>query len=240
MVALVHLMPILAFHRPLTDQAEKPANARVCAGLLAPGLMMVLLFLLAFPTAVLDMYYMRLDRLHGKSCQVFINVLPQQAATTQSLGQTYAQLIPAANALDQLGVLDYSLLKTRRLSDFKLYQRPDGQPCGFIEYCKPSGTNFLIAGWAVSPTHKTAADCVLFTYEGPGVEPTIFGLMDQRLVRRDLVLKLGGKSYLLAGWRKTGSLHDLPKGQLKVKAWAFDVNSRQVALLVNDVDIDNK
>lgn len=238
LVALVHLLPLLALHRPW--KTARPTTARIAVTLTALGAVVILLHALAFPSAVVNMSVFRLSLLHAKSCLKFIDVVPPQPAVKACLYHTPDKLKSMADALEKRRVLDYSLLPSARLADFKVNSPSPGQNAGMIENCQVAGTNVLLAGWAFAAGKKAPADCVVFTYEGAGVEPIIFALMDQRIVRADLVQKNRNPSYLLAGWEKTIRLPDLPKGVLVIKAWAYDVTDDSLTPLENTAQLDNK
>jgi hypothetical protein len=237
MLALAHLVPLPAFHRPPKNDFEKPNASQPGVMLSALGGVVILLHVLAFPANVLNLSVFRLDLLLGKASLQFLDALPPQPAATTFLFPNYARLKKNADALNQLGVRNDDLIKTARLVDFKLIPQSD---CGSIESTQAVGDSIYLSGWALSASRKAAADCVLFTYESPGVEPVIFALMDSRFGRADLVAKFHDRAYVAAGWQKTIHRQGLPKGALTLKAWAYDVQSRQVTPLQNEFPLDNK
>jgi hypothetical protein len=203
------------------------------------GAMVIGLHALAFPAAVVNMTVFSLDLRHAKACLKFLDALPPQPATRTTLCPSYPKVKAMADALDRAGVWDYSLHQTRRLADFKQSPPPAGQ-AGGVENCQVIGTNLFLAGWARSAARPAAADCVLFTSESEGVEPQIFGLMDRRFVRADLVEKFHDQAYLLAGWQKTCPLANLPRGALTIKAWSYDVETSCLMPLANEAHLDNR
>lgn len=174
--------------------------------------------------------YFQLD----KACLQFLDVLPPQPAFTGYLVPGYAKFKQNADALNKLNVRNDDFVKTTRLADFKLNPQPD---CGSIESAQKLGNKIYLSGWALSADHKTAADCVLFTYEGPGIEPTILGLMD--FDRADLTERFHSRKYFAAGWEKTIDERDLPRGKLELKAFVYDVQTRQVTPLDKTIIISN-
>ena len=237
MVALAHLVTLLAFHSPAKNDFGKPGGSQPGFALVALGATVILLHALAFPANVLNLSVLRLDLLLGKASLQFLDALPPQPAATSFLFPNYATLKKNADALNQLGVRKDDLIKTTRLADFKLNPQPD---CGAIGSTQTVGDYIYLSGWALSANRKTAADCVLFTYESPDIKPVIFALMDSRFGRADLVAKFHDRAYVAAGWQKAIRPQDLPKGALTLKAWAYDVQTRQVTPLQNEFHLDNK
>jgi hypothetical protein len=231
------LLPLLAFHRPVTNDFAPPKNARWNLALAALAAATILLHARAFPANVFNLSMFRLDLLLGKANLQFLDVLPPQPAAISFLFPDYARLKKNADALNQLGVRNDDLVKTTRLADFKTNPSAGS---GSIETIHALDGGVYLSGWAISARRKTAADCVLFTYEGAGAEPQIFALMDNRFARPDLVAKFHDRIYFTAGWEKNIRTQDLPKGALTLKAWAYDVQTRQVAPLQNEVNFDNK
>jgi hypothetical protein len=240
-VAVIHLLPLGMLHAAPPKNNFTRRNKIFYPALAALGIGIVMLYALALPSDIFDMDVNRLGRLQAKSCLDFVDVVPEQPAMTTLLYHTYPRLKDTADALDRLGVLNYSLLKTNRVSAFALDQTSGDQSCGRIEYSQSLSENQLaIGGWAVSAARQTPADCVLFSYEGAGIAPTIFGLMDQRTLRPDLVAKSNQKKLFASGWQKICRLAELPKGALTLKGWTYDTSNRKIKMLEGSVPIDNK
>jgi hypothetical protein len=237
MLALAHLLPLLAFHRPVKNDFAPPKSSRWNFALAALAAATILLHALAFPANISNFSVKRLSLLFGQANLQFLDVLAPQPSVTQSLYPDYSKLKKTADTLNQLGVREDDLLKTTRLADFK--SNPTAGS-GSIETIRTVDGGVYLSGWAVSARRRAAADCVVFTFEGAGAEPQIFALMDDRFLRSDLVAKFDDRIYFMAGWEKTLRTQDLPKGALTLKAWAYDVQTRQVAPLQNEVNFDNK
>ncbi len=231
-VSLVYLLPLF-----FLSSANK-TTWKMRAPLALLGVTVIGLHALAWPAAVLNLSVFSLNLRHAQVCLKFLDVLPPQPATLANLCPGYDKLKRMADALDQVGVLNYPLHRTRQLADFKqLSPAGDG---GAIETSQVLGTNLFLTGWARSATQPAPAGCVVFTCESAGTRPQIFALMDSRLVRADLAEKFHSQSFLLAGWQKSCPLADLPKGALTVKAWSYDTDTDAVAPLGNEVYLDNR
>ena len=235
MIALVHLVPLLALHRQ-PDRTEK----KTAVGLAMLGAIMAGFFLLVLPVQVSIMNYSRLSRLQAKSCLDFVRILPEQPAMTRTLFPHYLHLRPTAAALDQLGVFDRPLLTTNRLARLQAAGSAN-HVCGRIElFHQQSGSQFDVEGWATSPFHPGPADCVLLTCETSQTEPAVFTLMDQRSFRPDLVTQFHDPVFLLAGWQILCDFTNLPRGNVKIRAWAYDVKRRSVTPLESAINLQLK
>lgn len=234
MIALVHLIPVLVFSHSAENVPATPRLPEPSYLLTGLATTVILLHALAFPSNVLDMATIRLYFRLDKASLQFLDVLPPQPAFTGYLFPGYATFKKNADALNKLNVRNDDFVKTTRLADFKVNPQPD---CGSIESAQKIGNRIHLSGWAMSADHKTAADCVLFTYEGPGIEPTILGLMD--FDRADLTEKFHSRKYFGAGWEKTIDEQDLPLGKLELRAFVYDVQTRQVTSLDKTIMISN-
>jgi hypothetical protein len=240
-VSLLHLIPLAAFNETAQKNNSTDKESQFYLALPVFGICVILLYAIALPSAVFDMYLIRLERLEARSCLDFIDVIPEQPAMTDCLFPNYQKLKRTADSLNQFGVPDFSLLKTNRIAEFKSNLPPDNPPFGSIESFHQTGdAQFELTGWAVSASRKNPADCVLFTCESAGIEPVIFSLMDRRTLRPDLAAKFKDQNYFASGWRKTFTAASLPKGSLQVKAWAYDTRLRKVTPLAGVIQIDNK
>ncbi len=231
-VALVYLVPLVAFY----SAPSVSGKMRMMVAALAVAV--IGLHALALPAALVNMEVFSLNLRHAKACLKFLDVLPPQPATRAYLCPSFAKVKTMADALDRAHVWNYSLLPTRRLADLKTAPQPV-VPLGDIENCRVLGTNFFLSGWALASARRAPADCVVFTCEGAGNEPQIFALMDERLVRTDLVEKFHDKKYFLAGWQKICPFADLPKGALTVRAWSYDAATDRLTPLANVVKLAN-
>jgi len=235
-VALVYLVPLLAFH-PSSPDAPPRTKVRVTVALL--GAVVVGLHALTLSPATVNLTVFSSDLRLAKCSLEFLDVLPPQPATTAFLCFDDQRVKRMADALNRTGVRADALHQSRRLADFPQNPPPAASP-GTIEICQVAGTNLFLAGWALAPARHEPADGVVFTCEADGVAPEIFALIDLRLVRTDLVKKNHDPVFLLAGWQKTCPLADLPKGKLLVKAWSYDLATGRLTPLANEVHLLNR
>ena len=233
-IALAYLLPVLSFKPGVMPVAGKPGRSRDSLILPALGVLVMALHLIAFPANVRSMTILHLELRQAKTCLQFLDVLPLQPAMTQCLFPVYSTVKNIADQLERLGVRQDALIQSVRLADFKINSQPG---CGAIEQQRWDGDSLVISGWAIAGNHRTAADCVVWTGEGPGREPVVFALMDNRFGRRDLVAKFGDPVFLPSGWRTTIRWQDLPPGARVLKAWAYDTETRQLTPLQGEIQI---
>jgi hypothetical protein len=233
-IALAYLLPVLALKPGGVPAVGGSGHSRASLILPALGALVVVLHLVAFPANVRSMTVLHLDLIQDKTCLQFLDVLPPQRAMNQCLFPVYTTVKKIADQLEQLGIRQDSLIQSARLGDFRINPQPG---CGAIEQQRWDGDSLLTSGWAMAGNHRTAADCVVWTGEGPGREPVIFALMDSRFGRRDLVAKFGDPIFLLSGWRTTLRRQDFPPGVQVLKAWAYDTETRQLIPLQGEIQI---
>jgi hypothetical protein len=231
-VSLVWLVPLV-----ICFPMQKP-SWKNCAPFAFIVAAVISLHALAWPAAVANLKFFSLNLRQAQACLKFLDVLPPQPATLANLCPSYGKVKTMADALDRGDVLNYRLLQTTQLADFKKLS-----PCdktGAIEMSQISGTNLFLTGWAFAAEKKRPADCVVFTCETTNNAARIFALMDSRLVRADLAEKFHDQNYLLAGWQKNCPLAELPKGAVTVRAWRFDAETGLLAPLANEVRVGNR
>ncbi len=231
MVAVACLLTIIVC-RPVTEgENQSPRGSCTLAGL---GGLLVALHLLAFPANVRSMTVFHLDLLQARTCLQFLDVLPPQPAVTTSLFPDYPWVKGMADQLEQHAIRQDALIQSSSLVDFKINPQTN---CGSVEQYQWHESQLSISGWALASNHAMAADSVVFTYEGPGLAPVVFALMDGRMGRRDLAAQVGNPALLMSGWRKTIYRQDLPPGAQMIKAWAYDTSSRALTPLAGDIPI---
>ena len=81
---------------------------------------------------------------------------------------------------------------------------------------------YVAAGWARLPDRGEPADSVVLTYENAHTEATVFAVADTRTRRKDIAKVTKKSAYYMSGWKKSFEASRLPKGLVKIKAWAFD------------------
>lgn len=166
----------------------------------------------------------RVERLQGKSCLIFINIIQDECLTEKVYPNTY-HLQSIANSIDNLGLLNPGLMKTSIIKDIQGDNILSSQTRGaFDTLTKVSKDLYIASGWAILPERKEPSDSVILTYEN-NHGPRLFAVVDRRSERNDVARALKDSSYSNSGWQKTFSSTGFPEGAVKISAWAFDANT---------------
>ncbi|MFB2834730.1 hypothetical protein [Floridanema evergladense] len=171
------------------------------------------------------MYTIKLDRLQAKACYIFLNIAPEEKCITEKVYPSFSGLQKRAKLIDYLGIIDAKLLNNDKIQDIQATNRVTNEEWGygwFDQVKKVDKNNYSAGGWAVLPEKKEPADAVILTYEKTPGEDIIFAVFDNRVERPDVVKAMKTTNYLISGWQKTFAANRLPKGVVKIKAWAFD------------------
>ena len=168
---------------------------------------------------------LRRERLAGKASLLFINILPKNEGLKEYLYISIENKKDTVNVINKLGFLKSGLLNSNMIKDIKGAIKL-GLNYGYFDSLEEINNNTYIAsGWAVLPEREEPADAVILAYENSEYESTIFTLAYKKTQRPDLLNIYNNSSYLHSGWKKTFSLSELPRGIIKITAWAFDSNS---------------
>jgi hypothetical protein len=98
----------------------------------------------------------------------------------------------------------------------------DKEMAGYIEELVPRGAVYDIQGWAILPASLRAADAVFLAYGSPGGE-TLFQIAEKQS-RADVSRCFHKPELVLAGWRARSNRTEVPEGEKRITAWAFDSN----------------
>jgi hypothetical protein len=179
--------------------------------------------------------------LQSKACLLMVNVVPKNSCLV-----TKRELEPfknTANILDQMGYLQPGLVNTREIADIAENLQPNLMYGAFDQLEKIDAQNYRVTGWAILPHRQETADGIILTYEGVAEndegEGMIFQLINQRIPRQEIAEKFGETAYNRAGWQHSFDRSQLPPGQWKINAWAFDTDTGKAYLLDNSYVINN-
>jgi hypothetical protein len=187
------------------------------------------------------MRVVRADRFLAKSCLAFFHVLPEQPASAAVLYPHYERLKPMVASLEKQGLLQPPPFTNYPAYLFTHSPLPRDEGLGQLESCGPTGIDeILLMGWALAHSRTREANAVLLTYEQAGGEPRLFGLVAQRVSRPDLASRYGKDPYFYSGWQKICRLSELPKGQMVIRAWSYDVERQRALPLEGTAPLENK
>ncbi|XWK90414.1 MAG: hypothetical protein U7127_10300 [Phormidium sp.] len=171
------------------------------------------------------MYTTRLDRLQAKACYIFLNVTPEEKCIKEKVYPDFEGLKKRAKLVDFLEIIDAKFIDSKRIQDINGIDKATNQAWGygwFEQLNKVEKNNYSAGGWAILPEKKEPADAVILTYEKSQGEDIIFAVFDNRVERPDVAKAVKTRAYLMSGWHKTFPASRLPKGLVKINAWAFD------------------
>lgn len=183
----------------------------------------------------------KIERLQGKACLMFINVLTEKDCIEKKVYSNIEVVNNLANKVDSIGLLNPSLLTSNKIKGIQGRVLPNSEPYGWFDaLTKVSENEYLASGWAVLPFRKVNADAVILTYENPKKKEKAFALSDTIVPRKDVVKFSKNRGYLMSGWQKKFSASRLPKGNVKINAWAFDTNTGKAFKLNQTQIIENQ
>jgi len=194
----------------------------------------MVLILLLYQPSMFALSYRQMDAwqtrlLQAKASILMINQLPD-TRLTKTLYPNVQFLIEKANALDRLGLLRPSLIKS---NDLKLL--PDDPPGNFgnIRAIEKTPGGYLASG--TCEFAQPSPDAIILAYQIGDNDPIAFALTHP----------MKPPASILRGPAKTGSWQvgftpaQLPSSQLTITAWGLDATTGRAFLLSGDSRIDN-
>lgn len=227
-LALVNLIAIVYDDAKTKDFLVKKSKRIAQAGILILLTGILYLFTIAAEFSISRMYLTKLDRLQAKACYIFLNVTPKEKCITEKVYPHLKGLKMRATLVDSKGLIDAKLLNIKNIQDIQGTNRAfieEWRYGWFDRVNKVDKNNYFASGWAVLPEKKEPADAVILTYEKSPGEDIIFAVFDSRSQRLDVVEAMKTTTYSMSGWQKTFSASRLPKGLVKINAWAFDTET---------------
>ena len=160
----------------------------------------------------------------GKGAVVFSQVIDSSALIRQKVFPPAAEsVVQNAAALDDLKLLRPPLARSNRLSALPHEEADGKQAAGMCETIVAEGESYHASGWAVLKGKRRSADCVLVSYEAPGMEPILFAISDSLVLRWDIARWGWPNDYLWSGWTATFPRAAIPPNA-KFTFWAVDVD----------------
>lgn len=125
------------------------------------------------------------------------------------------------------------------IKDVKLTPNSKGVTAGFFNGASGStppkqdvskSKPFVVGGWAILPTQGKVADRVIIT---AGDNNTVVAVVPTNIERPDVVQVMKNPAYKNSGWVATINPASLPTGQVVLKAWAYNSESKDAIQLNN-------
>ncbi len=125
------------------------------------------------------------SRLLGKAALLFSNVMDTGEIHDRCLMANAPEAREYANLLDRIGFLHPRMLSSAEIGKLKWTDK-EGE-AGFLDLVSRSGQSCVAVGWAVLPTTRTPAHCVVLSYLDPNRGPIAFQVADGVYNRSDVV-----------------------------------------------------
>ncbi|MDQ3755642.1 MAG: hypothetical protein M3371_13035 [Acidobacteriota bacterium] len=254
LVALLYLMWIALDDWRSRDTADGAATRRSRATAVAAGLLAAVLLgahALSAWRGLAATSRLSLAIRQGKSCLLFIDVLPQVGCLTIKMYPNPAHLREQAEKLNALGYLRPRLLRDRNIVPAQAAGRTAEQNGmehsgtlhgAFERFESPDGKSFVASGWARAPGRGGAADAIVLTADAGDGQRTAFALVGTG--------RIGGSDadmwYYMdfkvrpteLRWRRHLAADELPAGAALIEAWAFDAETGQAYKLAGAHKLD--
>jgi hypothetical protein len=203
----------------------------------------IVLHLLAFAPAVQSMQIAMRDRLYLKACLTYIRF--SDSTCKLKLFPDIPTLEKRADAINAMGFLDPKLAENPVVTQAKA---PKGSPKNengwFDKFSQTAPSQYMGGGWATLPDQKKAADAVLLTYKSfsAGSEDSnwrVFAVAPIQIRRDDVATFFNQPSYQISGWETSFSTQALPKGEIRLRAWAYNTETGEAFKLRTTHQIQN-
>ncbi|MFB2935033.1 hypothetical protein ACE1B6_07115 [Aerosakkonemataceae cyanobacterium BLCC-F154] len=187
------------------------------------------------------MYWTKLERLHAKTCMVFVNVVVDEKCLTEKVYPKLQAAVKLAKLVDDKNLIDAKFVYSKKVQDIQGTSAvsTDSLGYGWFDNVNQVKNLYVAGGWARLVERGQPADAVLLTYEKAKGEDIIFAISDTRVERPDVVKATKNQVYLMTGWQKAFSASKLPKGLVTIKAWAFNTEKGTAFPLEGSQQIKN-
>ena len=177
-------------------------------------------------TYINAMDLMHRDRLYSKVCLTYADFVEDRCITQSlaSIPSVFRRNLKATRALGILKKEDFAqnaqIINAQKTAS-------SSYNYGWIDAVKPmSGDNLVASGWATLENPGRTADAVLLSYQDDKGEPRIFTVAPVRFDRPDVSNVKQNSAYTRSGWAVQFSRKSLPSRKVEIKAWAYDVKTK--------------
>jgi hypothetical protein len=174
-------------------------------------------------------------RLHAKACLLFINAVDERAAIEATIYPSFPVIKSSIERLNKMHFLKPALVESSEILALMGKEgRHSPEENGFFDsVAKISEIEISTSGWAIFPKRKQPADAVVLAYETSKNAPKAFAIAGVMGSSPDVAKALNNPAYQKVRWTKTFPVSKLPKGPIKLSAWAFDTETKQMYRLAN-------
>jgi hypothetical protein len=237
-VSLIYLIAITADHIIQSEFIRPVSSAHSIIKIFVFVLLALFLVLhtLTYRSSVEIMKVEHRDRLHAKACLLFVNVVDESSVIKKVVYPWPPLIVPMVNRLNEIHFLKPALIKSPDILESEKEAQYSLKASGFLDsdsIKQISKTEISISGWAIFPDRKQPADAVVLAYETSKSPPKAFAIAGVTGNSPDVAKALNNSAYQKVRWTKTFPVSKLPKGPVKLSAWAFDTETKQMYRLAN-------
>jgi hypothetical protein len=171
-------------------------------------------FMLSLSFRKMEMWQTRLRQ--AKASILLINEL-QDTLLTKILYPNLPYLGEKSNALDRLGFLRPSLIRTNHLKDFSVNDF-DPKSCGSVGSGGLAGNQYTALGWATLPGEHRMPDAIILAYDTGDGDEIAFALTHPARIA-------GAGNSEIGSWQLRFSSEQLPRAPVTITAWAFSADT---------------
>ena len=236
-ISIIYLIVDIVYNSGLQEAFTKitqisHADAKnVFASLLSCFLTaIVVLHLIAFSPAIQAMQAAMRDHLYLKTCLTYVRFADD--ACKLRLFPDIPMLANRAEAVNAMGFLKPKLAESPVVRQAKtLKPLPKGTNGWFDQFSQTAPNQYMVRGWATLPDQNKSADAVLLTYTEEASQQNrewhLFAVAPVQQQRNDVVKAFKNSAYKISGWKTSFSTQALPKGQLRLRAWAYNTETNE-------------
>lgn len=205
-------------------QQEYQIELFILRFLAALGVIVLLgLHLLSFAHGIHLMAESNRNRLYGKSCLLFINIVKEKECLRQKIYPNLEYLEQKANQINKMDFLEPNLLTHTTIE----YIDSENNNGWFEKIDKGSmSTEYIASGWITVAENQKQADAVILTYENQDGKHIVFAVAKVGSRSSDVFHGLNEDVSRKVQWHKLFSIDNVPVSSgKKITAWAFDVNT---------------
>lgn len=190
----------------------------------------VVLHLVAFSPAIQAMQAAMRDHLYLKTCLIYVRFADD--ACKLKLFPDVPMLAIRAEAVNAMGFLKPRLAESPVVKQSKTVKvLPKGKNGWFDQLSQTAPNQYMVMGWATLSDRNKSADAVLLTYTEEASQEDrewrLFAVAPAYRRRDDVVKVFKNSAYGISGWKTSVSTQALPKGQLRLRAWAYNTETNE-------------
>lgn len=254
-IALTFLVPVVVRHMVYSRGAGNSGGRwwrwmgavteGKAAGFMASLSTAAVLVHLSYSVVIFDLYPFNKRMFSGvKAAVLFVPCFADESLLKWAWTKPVSKMLPQVEFLDRQGYLRPGLIRSAKIreligsGDARL-GRP-GQNGSIEQVNRPAQNVVVLSGWAAFAGKGEPAGAVVLSWETNPDDATVFAIAQAGPHRDDIAERLRNPKYRWAGWTKAFDTNALPKGNLTIRAWAFDTDTGKVVELNGSFPINTR